>query len=167
MAADPQRTAPTRDASDALETQNASKNPSAKQFEEQARPGPPPASATRAPLFRLIPQLKDTASKVVSVLSGEGIVRYQSEPVKGLLGFDSDQLVGEPLEVVLRPRSKEPLRESLAQMGRQEAKFDQWRFQFRTASGDSLWLEGMASNFLHDPRLGGVMVYWRELVGAS
>lgn len=120
-----------------------------------------------APLFRLIPQLTGTFSKAVSVLSGDGTVRYQSEPVKWLLGFDAEELVGERLAEFVQPRSQEPLEAGVARMQAREEKFDSWRVQFRTASGGRFWLEGMASNFLGDPRLGGILVYWRELAGRS
>ena len=125
------------------------------------------ASPERGPLFRFIPQLKGTPSKVISVLSEEGVVRYQSEPIQWLLGFDAEVLVGQPLEEFVCHRSQALLEEGVARMRRREEKFDSWRLQFLTASGEALWLEGMVSNFLYDPRLEGILVYWRELVGTA
>jgi hypothetical protein len=51
---------------------------------------------------------------------------------------------------------------AIDRMVRQEATFDAWTLRFYTASTD-LWLEGLASNFLKDPRLGGIMIYWRKI----
>jgi PAS domain S-box-containing protein len=116
-----------------------------------------------APFFRLIPQLKNTSSKIVSVLSEEGVVRYQSDPIKWLLGFDAEVLIGRSLEAFVCPASKAPFEKAVARMERRQEKFDNWQVQFQTASGGARWLEGMASNFLHDPRLGGILVYWREM----
>lgn len=118
------------------------------------------------PVWRLIPHLSGTSSKVVTVLSDEGVVRYQSEPIKWVLGFEAALFTGEPLESFLCSSSREQAAEAVARMGRGEEKFDCWRLEFRTASGGSFWMEGMASNFLHDPRLGGILVYWREYVGS-
>jgi PAS domain S-box-containing protein len=117
------------------------------------------------PIWRLIPHLSGTSSKVVAVLSGEGVVRHQSAPIKWLLGFDAEEFIGKPLRAFLCDGSRERAREAIARMARAEEKFDCWRLEFQTASGGSLWLEGMASNFLRDPRLGGILVYWRELAG--
>ena len=119
------------------------------------------------PLFRLIPQLKGTSSKVISVLSGEGVVRYQSEPIRWLLGFDAEVFLRQPLEEFVCRRSQALLGEGVARMRHREEKVDSWRLQFRTASGEALWLEGLASNFLYDSRLGGILVYWREFVGTA
>ena len=115
------------------------------------------------PVWRLIPHLSGTASKVVSILDDDGTIRYQTDPIKWLLGFDADVLLGEPLTSFLCPNSKSQAEEHIARMADHEEKFDCWRLQFCTASGGTLWLEGMASNFLRDPRLGGILVYWREL----
>ena len=114
------------------------------------------------PVWRLIPHLNESSSKIVSVLDEDGVIRYQSEPVKWLLGFDADALVGRSLSTLLCASSRERAREAVARMVQDKEKFDTWRFEFRTASGGTCWLEGMAANFLCDPRLGGILVYWRE-----
>jgi PAS domain S-box-containing protein len=117
------------------------------------------------PIWRLIPDLRGTSTKVVSVLDEDGTLRYQSDLVKSLLGFDADALVGRPLEALLCDASRQQAREAVARMVNDKEKFDSWRFEFHTASGGTIWLEGMASNFLRDPRLGGILVYWRAYAG--
>jgi len=126
---------------------------------------PRAADRESEPVWRLIPHLNESSSKIVSVLDEEGVIRHQSDPVKWLLGFDAETLVGQSLEAVLCGSSRERAEEAVDRMARGEEKFDTWRFEFRTASGETFWLEGMASNFLRDPRLGGILVYWRELAG--
>ena len=127
---------------------------------------PPDADGERAePVWRLIPHLSSTSSKVISVLSAEGVIRYQSKPIKWLLGYDADDFVGVSLTEFLHIDSRERAEEAVARMAGAEEKFDSWRLQFHTASGGTFWLEGMASNFLNDSRLGGILVYWRELSG--
>ena len=134
--------------------------------ERQPRSGRERATAAGEPegepVWRLIPHLNESSSKIVSVLDGDGVIRHQSEPVKWLLGFDADALVGRSLSTLLCASSRERAQEAVARMAQDEEKFDTWRFEFRTASGGTCWLEGMASNFLCDPRLGGILVYWRE-----
>jgi PAS domain S-box-containing protein len=136
--------------------------------EEGATHAPPPEDrepSASEPIWRLIPYLSGTSSKVVSVLDEEGVVRYQSAPIKWLLGYDAEELIGEPLRAFLQAGSQSRAEEAVARMARAEEKFECWRLLFSTASGGALWLEGMASNFLRDARLGGILVYWRELVG--
>lgn len=129
---------------------------------EPPRPQSPTSEAE--PIWRLVPYLNGTSSKVVAVLDEESVIRYQSAPIKWLVGFKAEKLVGEPLRAFLCDGSQERAAEAVARMACGEEKFDSWKLEFQTASGESLWLEGMASNFLRDPRLGGILVYWRELV---
>jgi PAS domain S-box-containing protein len=97
------------------------------------------------------------------VLDEDGSIRYQTESTKRLLGYNDNELVGRSLVDLLHLHSKAAGRAAINRMTRNESKFEAWKLRFNTASGDTIWLEGMASNFLKDPRLGGIMVYWREL----
>lgn len=112
--------------------------------------------------WRLIPQLTRTTSKVISVLGEKGTIRYQNHVMCRLLDYEADEAVGRPLTHLLHPHSKPAARMAIDRMVRQEATFDAWTLRFYTASTD-LWLEGLASNFLKDPRLGGIMIYWRKI----
>ncbi len=117
------------------------------------------------PFWRLIPRLQGASSNVITVLDAQGTVRYQSRPVRWLLGHRAEDLVGRPFASLLCAPSVGVARAALAHMAAGGARFDLWRLCFRTVAGEGLWLEGMASNFLKDPRLDGIMVYWRELTG--
>jgi PAS domain S-box-containing protein len=100
---------------------------------------------------------------VISVLDGDGTIRYQNHVMCRLLNYEVDETVGWPLTQLLHPHSKKVARVSIDRMARQQATFDAWTLRFRTASEKTIWLEGLASNFLKDPRLGGIMVYWRRM----
>lgn len=113
--------------------------------------------------WRLIPQLTRTTSKVISVLGEDGTIRYQNHVMCRLLDYEAGEAVGRPLTHLLHPHSKSAARVSIGRMARQEATFDAWTLRFYTASKNTIWLEGLASNFLKDPRLGGIMVYWRRI----
>lgn len=111
-----------------------------------------------------MPQLTQTSSKIISVLEKTGLIRYQNRVMCRLLDHEAGEMVGQPLMALVHPRSKEVARVSIHRMARQQTTFDAWKLRFYTASKDTIYLEGLASNFLADPRLGGIMIYWSELI---
>ena len=117
-------------------------------------------STSRDPIWRLMPHLDGTSSKVVTVLDEKGLVRYQSRSICHLLGLRAEQCVGRPLWGLLREESQEAARKAVRQMAENEAPFGKWRFCFQSASGGKRWLTGKAVSFLKDPRLGGIVVSW-------
>jgi PAS domain S-box-containing protein len=100
------------------------------------------------------------SSKVVSVHDDAGCIQFYSRGFLNLLGYEAKDVIGQALINLVHPRSKRAARAGVDRMRRHESTFDAWTFQFVTASGDAVWLDGLASNFLRDPRLGGIMVYW-------
>ena len=114
-------------------------------------------------LWRFIPRLDHTSSKAVMVLNAEAVIRFQSLPVEQFLGYAADEIVGHPLLSFLDSNSKKAARKAIERMAEFGERFSEWCFCFQPASGKKLWLKGRAVNFLKDPRLAGIMVYWDEL----
>lgn len=113
------------------------------------------------PFWRFIPRLEGTSSNLVTVLDEEGMIRYQSPPIKWVLGYEPSQVEGRPLTTFLHEQSQQTARQAVDRMTEEEKPAAHWELCFRAASGNYWWLEGMATNFLKDPRLGGILVYWR------
>lgn len=114
------------------------------------------------PFWKMIPELTHTSSRLVSVLGKGGKIRYLSGPVCRLLGYDVERLTGGSFLRVVSRASRRSAQRAIDRMVCGDELFDRWRLRFCTASGEQLWLEGMASNFLDDPRLGGILVYWNR-----
>ena len=114
-------------------------------------------------LWRLIPRLDHTSSKAVMVLNAEAVVQFQSLPVEQFLGYAADEVVGHPMTAFLDRCSKKAARKAIERMVKFGERFSEWHFCFQPASGEKLWLKGKAANFLKDPRLAGIMVYWDKL----
>ena len=114
-------------------------------------------------LWRFIPRLDRSSSKAIMVLDKGGVIRFQSLPLKWILGYRPKDITGDLLLDHIQQHSKKVAQKALARMTEQGERFSQWRFCFRSASGGKQWLEGKAVNFLKDPRLAGIMVYWEEM----
>ena len=122
--------------------------------------GSTPASrlCQQDPVWRLTPQLDGTSH--VTVLDGDGIIRYLSRPICHLLGLDAHTCVGRPLWSLLQEESTTLARKAVRGMAENETSFEEWTLCFQSSSGGEQWLEGKAINFLRDPRLGGIVVWW-------
>lgn len=114
-------------------------------------------------LWRLIPRLDGISREAVTVLDKQGCVRFLSVPMKRLLGYAREDFLGQSLFKYLQEQSKKAAEDAVSRMVQEGERFSQWRLCFESASGTKCWLEGNAANFLTDPRLGGIMIYWREL----
>lgn len=130
---------------------------------EEAQPAEHTGLTFSRTFWRLIPRLDGTTTRMVTALDDDGTILYQSPPVERFLGYSPSEMVGVPLVEFLKEPSRTAARDAFRRMTDEGWLFDSWRFCFEMASGERMWLEGQASNFLKDPRLGGIIVYWQEM----
>jgi diguanylate cyclase (GGDEF)-like protein/PAS domain S-box-containing protein len=107
--------------------------------------------------------LVQRAFDVVTVVGADGVVRYTSGSVERVLGYSDRQLLGMPLASLVHPDDRELLppflEEVTAAPGRSTSI--EWRVRHR----DGLWLEveTVATNLLHLPEVGGIVLNTRSL----
>jgi PAS domain-containing protein len=122
-----------------------------------------PPARRRDPFWHLKPTLQNVAKQLVTILDAEGHIRYASPPFEAIFGRAGWPLVGAPLRAFVVPAQRPRFDAVLADL-RSGTRFDAWTLTLEAATGDTHPLEGRASNFLDDPRLGGVLVYWLDVV---
>ena len=94
------------------------------------------------------------------MLDRDGFVRYQSLPVKWLLGYRPEQMIGRPLQDFLVPSARSGLQAMLRRVVRHGRLARRWRLPFQTASGNELVLEGRLTDHLRDPALPTLIIRW-------
>ncbi|AFV76536.1 PAS domain S-box [Thermus oshimai JL-2] len=109
--------------------------------------------------------LLENAQDVVYVLDREGYIRFVSESVRPVLGYDPEGHKKAPLNALDfvhpedRPLAESLFRELLAHGGEVRSA----AFRVLHASGEPIPMEAFGRNLLHDPRVGGVVVTLRDL----
>ncbi len=103
---------------------------------------------------------------ILSLVDSDRRITFASPPVREILGYRPDQVVGRRFEDLIHPEDLPQLMESfralLGELGgseRQEARF-------RHAEGHWVWVEHVATNLLKDPDVGAVVVNTRDITEA-
>lgn len=112
--------------------------------------------------WRLIPHLGPTLGEAIMLLGEDGSIHFHSPPLLDLLGCSRERINGTCIVNHLAKPSRDAARNALRRMREDGERFRQWHFCFRTTTGEKKWLLGRAVNFLKDPRLGHILVCWKE-----
>ncbi|HET7518416.1 MAG TPA: diguanylate cyclase, partial [Actinomycetes bacterium] len=107
--------------------------------------------------------LVQNSSDVVSIVDPDGSVRYHSESVRRVLGYDPAELVdGDPLTLV-HPDDRERVARFVAEAALRPGvtQAETWRVRHR----DGTWLhsETVAANLLEDPNVRGLVLNTRDV----
>ena len=107
--------------------------------------------------------LVQNSSDVISIVDADGGVRYHSESVRRVLGYDPAELVdGDPLSLV-HPDDRERVGRFVAEAALRPGvtAAETWRVRHR----DGTWLhsETVAANLLEDPNVRGLVLNTRDV----
>jgi diguanylate cyclase (GGDEF)-like protein/PAS domain S-box-containing protein len=107
--------------------------------------------------------LVQNSSDVISIVDPDGSVRYHSESVRRVLGYDPAELVdGDPLTLV-HPDDRERVARFVAEAALRPGvtPAETWRVRHR----DGTWLhsETVAANLLEDPNVRGLVLNTRDV----
>jgi PAS domain S-box-containing protein len=107
--------------------------------------------------------LVQNSSDVISIVDADGGVRYHSESVRRVLGYDPAELVdGDPLSLV-HPDDRERVARFVAEAALRPGvtAAETWRVRHR----DGTWLhtETVAANLLEDPNVRGLVLNTRDV----
>jgi diguanylate cyclase (GGDEF)-like protein/PAS domain S-box-containing protein len=107
--------------------------------------------------------LVQNSSDVISIVDADGGVRYHSESVRRVLGYDPGELVdGDPLSLV-HPDDRERVARFVAEAALRPGvtAAETWRIRHR----DGAWLhsETVAANLLEDPNVRGLVLNTRDV----
>jgi len=107
--------------------------------------------------------LVQRAFDVVMVASADGVVRYTSGSVERVLGYGDRQLLGLPLASLVHPDDRELLPRFLGEV--RAAPGRTASIEWRVHHHDGSWLEAetVATNLLHLPEVGGIVLNTRNL----
>jgi len=108
--------------------------------------------------------LVQNASDLITVVDLDGTVLYESPSVTPLLGYRPEEIVGEHVFIRVDPVDHTQIREVFARVvagGDGHAELTTFRALRR--SGEVRWMEGVATNRLNDPHLGGVVINSRDV----
>ncbi len=108
--------------------------------------------------------LIENALDVVTLLiDAGGIVRYESPAAERVLGYKTDELIGQPGRVIFHPEELELADHILAQFLQNPNKPVSAEFRMRHKNGAWRTMQMTGRNLLENPAVGGIVVSLRDV----
>lgn len=99
----------------------------------------------------------------VSLVDQNGIIRYDSPSVTKLLGYDSDERLGDSGFNYIHPDDRDRIKKSFHESVTGSATIELYEYRAKTKDGGWVWVESSARNLTDDPDVGGVIVSVRDI----
>lgn len=106
--------------------------------------------------------LIENSSDAIVLLTRTGRIRYVSPSTLRLLGYTKNEAMGRHAFANVHPNHLEPIRGRFAQLTREPDTHATMQFLYRHKNGTWRWIEAVATNQLHDPFIGAVIVNFRD-----
>jgi diguanylate cyclase (GGDEF)-like protein/PAS domain S-box-containing protein len=108
--------------------------------------------------------LVQNTAEIVTVLDADGKISYESPALTRLLGWLPEEVVGTAALDYVHPDDRVMVQRALDRVvTRTETIEPSIEFRFRHKHGTWRWLEALATNLLHDPAVGGIVVNSRDV----
>jgi PAS domain S-box-containing protein len=107
--------------------------------------------------------LIENASDLVAVIDEDGYYTYHSPSSTRILGYDPEDLVGEPFARFIHPDDRQEVFEEFAQGVENPDYLSAHEFRFRHRDGSWRWIESRGRNRLDHPLIDGVVVNSRDV----
>lgn len=107
--------------------------------------------------------LIENALDVVTIIDAGGVVRYESPSVERVLGYKTDELVGQRGRVIFHPDELELADHVMAQFLQNPNKPVSAEFRMRHKNGSWRTMQMIGRNLLDNPAVGGIVVSLRDV----
>lgn len=112
---------------------------------------------------RLFRSLTEHALDLVTILSDQGVITYQSSSVERVMGYLPGDLLGRTAFELVHPDDLKPVRDAFLRGIQSPGATITLDFRFRHRDGTWRHLEAVASNMLADAGIQGVVVNSRDI----
>jgi PAS domain S-box-containing protein len=103
------------------------------------------------------------SSDIVTVLDRKGAISYTSESTHRMLGFNSEELIGKPLEDLIIEEEKSGFHQFISEVMEHPHETRTFEYTLRNASGKSMVLQSVFNNLLDVEEIQGVVVNSRDI----
>ena len=103
------------------------------------------------------------SSDIITVLDGFGTITYLSPSIEHLLGYSSDEMMGQNPFERIHPDDRRRMRVLLKTIVRESGMHGSVEFRMRHAKGHYVYIESVGANLLHDVNVGGIVLNSRDI----
>src|SRR5579871_901837 len=107
--------------------------------------------------------LIEHSSDAVALLTQEGIFTYASPSSERVTGYALEELLGMNAFTLLHPDDLESVQQKFGPLLERPGDFITLEYRVRHKNGCWRWMEGTATNLLHDPAIQALVVNFRDI----
>ncbi len=105
----------------------------------------------------------ESVSDLTIVVDEDGVIKYESPGVTGMLGYEANERVGESAFDYVHPEDRDRIKERLRKYTTGESVSEKMEFRVRRKDGTWLWVESRARNLLDSQKVSGIIVTLRDI----
>ena len=107
--------------------------------------------------------LTQNSSDIVTLLGADGTIHYQSPSVERILGYRSEELLGENVFGYVHPEDLPRVRGEFMRGLSEPEHVPSAEYRLRHKDGSWVWLESIGNNLLDDPKVGEFVINSRDI----
>ncbi|MEO8683041.1 MAG: PAS domain S-box protein, partial [Vicinamibacterales bacterium] len=107
--------------------------------------------------------LTNFSADAVVLVSSDGVIQWASPSTLNVLGYAPDELAGMRIRDVVEPEDRASWQRLVEDLFDRPGVPMTGAFRCRHQDGTVRWTEGVARNLLAEPRVGAIVVYYRDV----
>jgi len=115
------------------------------------------------PSTERLAELINFSVDAVVLVNAAGVIQWANPATVDVLGYRPDDVVGVQVRDLVEPVDREAWQGLVAGLLDDPATPARGTFRCRHKNGGIRWTEGVARNLLQEPRVGGIVVYYRDV----
>ena len=116
-----------------------------------------------APSADRLGELVNFSVDAIVLVNAEGVIKWANPATEDVLGYRADDIVGVHVRDLVEPADREAWQALVARLFDDPATPVRGTFRCHHQDGTVRWTEGVARNLLQEPRVGGIVVYYRDV----
>jgi two-component system, cell cycle sensor histidine kinase and response regulator CckA len=116
-----------------------------------------------APSADRLGELVNFSVDAIVLLDADGVIKWANPATEDVLGYRTGDVVGVHARDLVEPADRDAWQALVDGLFDDPAVPVRGTFRCRHKDGSARWTEGVARNLLQEPRVGGIVVYYRDV----
>jgi PAS domain S-box-containing protein len=116
-----------------------------------------------SPAAARLAELVNFSIDAIVLANADGVIQWANPAALDVLGSVPDDLVGRHVRDLVEPSDREAWQALVTRLFEAPSTPQAGAFRCRHRDGSIRWMEGVARNLLAEPRIGAIVVYYRDI----
>jgi two-component system cell cycle sensor histidine kinase/response regulator CckA len=117
----------------------------------------------QTPSAEALSSLIELSLDAVVLVDASGVIAWANPATAAVLGYQGADIVGLRARDLVEPADRDGWQRLVDTLFDRPEAPGRGRFRCRHKDGDVRWIEGVARNLLHEPRIGAIVVHFRDV----